>query len=90
MSAANRDIITGNIGEWSEIYVFFKLLADEKLYAADANLNHLKNTYYPIYEIKRCDENRVLKYIRESDNIRILNNETELLSIPISEFIEIS
>ncbi|MBD3211216.1 MAG: HpaII family restriction endonuclease, partial [Candidatus Lokiarchaeota archaeon] len=30
--------ITGNKGEWSEIYVFFKLLADGKLYAADGDL----------------------------------------------------
>jgi len=31
-------MITGNKGEWSEAYVFLKLLGDGKLYAADQNL----------------------------------------------------
>jgi hypothetical protein len=34
-----------NKGEWSEIYVFFKLLADGKLYAADKNLMKQKLFY---------------------------------------------
>ncbi|RTK92254.1 MAG: HpaII family restriction endonuclease [Rickettsiales bacterium] len=29
-----------NKGEWSEFYTFLRLLADGKLYAADANLNN--------------------------------------------------
>ena len=33
--------MTGNIGEWSELYTMFKLLADGKLYAADANTNKI-------------------------------------------------
>ena len=33
--------MTGNIGEWSELYTLFKLLADGKLYAADANTNKI-------------------------------------------------
>lgn len=32
----------GNKGEWSELYVFFQLLADGKLYAADENMNKKK------------------------------------------------
>ena len=31
-------MLTGNKGEWSEIYVLFKLLAEGKLYAADEHL----------------------------------------------------
>ena len=31
-------MLKGNKGEWSEIYVFLKLLADGKLYSADENL----------------------------------------------------
>jgi hypothetical protein len=46
-------MITGNKGEWSEIYVFLKLLADGKLNAADANLNAIPGVYYPIIKILR-------------------------------------
>ena len=46
-------MLTGNKGEWSEIYVFLKLLADGRLNAADANLNAIPNVYYPIIKILR-------------------------------------
>ncbi|MDU4854253.1 MAG: HpaII family restriction endonuclease, partial [Clostridioides difficile] len=38
-------MISGNKGEWSEIYVLFKLLADGKIYAADSELNKLHDIY---------------------------------------------
>ena len=41
-------MLTGNKGEWSEIYVFLKLLADGKLYSADENLEIIENIYYEI------------------------------------------
>ncbi|NLB89535.1 MAG: HpaII family restriction endonuclease, partial [Syntrophomonadaceae bacterium] len=40
-------MITGNKGEWSEVYTFFKLLSDGRLYAADADLNKIEDIYYP-------------------------------------------
>lgn len=45
-----------NIGEWSEIYAFFKLLADGKLYCGDGQLNRYDEKYYPILEIFRNDD----------------------------------
>lgn len=44
-----------NIGEWSEVYAFFKLLADGKLYCGDGHLNRYDDKYYPILEIFRND-----------------------------------
>lgn len=44
---------TGNKGEWSELYAFFRLLEKGKIYAADENLNKLKDNYYPIIKILR-------------------------------------
>lgn len=46
-------MITGNIGEWSELYVLLKLLADGKLYAADADLNKLNEVYSPLLKVFR-------------------------------------
>ena len=33
--------LKGNKGEWSEIYIFFKLLSDGKIYAADKNMEKI-------------------------------------------------
>jgi hypothetical protein len=44
-----------NIGEWSEVYAFFKLLADGRLYCGDGYLNRYDDKYYPILEIFRND-----------------------------------
>lgn len=33
--------ITGNKGEWSEIYTLLKLLGEGKVYAGDQNLNRI-------------------------------------------------
>lgn len=46
-------MITGNKGEWSELYVFLRLLADGKLHAADAELRKLEQVYFPILSIFR-------------------------------------
>jgi type II restriction enzyme len=56
----------GNTGEWSEIYVFLKLLADGKLYAADADLNRIADMYYPIIKIMRTTEQTEYEYCRDS------------------------
>ena len=40
--------LSGNKGEWSEIYVFLRLLEIGKLYAADADLNKMDDVFYNI------------------------------------------
>ena len=46
-------MIAGNKGEWSELYVLLRLLADGKIYAADADLRKLEQVYSPILTIFR-------------------------------------
>ena len=43
--------LSGNKGEWSEIYVFLRLLEVGKLYAADADLNKMDDVFYNIINI---------------------------------------
>ena len=43
-------MISGNKGEWSEFYAFLKLLCDNKLYAADENLEKLENGIKIVYD----------------------------------------
>ena len=49
--------LTGNKGEWSEIYAFFRLLGEGKVHAGDADLNKL-DLYYPILSIIREESKR--------------------------------
>lgn len=45
--------LSGNRGEWSEIYIFLKLMAAGKIYAADSNMKKLANVYLNILKIIR-------------------------------------
>ena len=46
---------SGNKGEWSELYTFFKLLADGRLYSGDGKMNRYNEKWFPILEIFRDD-----------------------------------
>ncbi|MGN0047076.1 MAG: HpaII family restriction endonuclease [Eggerthellaceae bacterium] len=46
-------MLTGNKGEWSEVYVFLKLLGDGKLYAADEELMPRDDLFFPVNKIYR-------------------------------------
>ena len=45
--------LTGNKGEWSEIYVLLRLLGDGKIYSADENIKKNEDVYIPILKIFR-------------------------------------
>ena len=47
--------LTGNKGEWSEIYTLLKLLGEGKVHAGDENLNKINDLFYPIVMILRHD-----------------------------------
>ncbi len=79
-----------NKGEWSELYTFLRLLADGKLYAADADLNKIENEFYPIIKIIRQSKNHKnpLFYMVEEGKIAIVasENETQIKQIPTEDF----
>ena len=80
-------MITQNKGEWSELYVFLKLLGDGILYAADANLNKIEDLYYPLIEILRKEDEQVKHYLKDSPNIQVKDNDGNIvLKLPMSEF----
>lgn len=81
--------ITGNKGEWGEIYTLLKLLGDGKVHAGDQNMNKIKDLFYPIIMILREENNNHLNYIREEQDVVIQTPEREeLLRIPSSIFLE--
>lgn len=81
--------MTGNIGEWSELYTLFKLLADGKLYAADADTNKIPEIYYDVLKVIRSQSNGTLEYCRDAE-IKVISVETGdvICSVPIQSFIE--
>lgn len=66
-----------NKGEWSEFYTFLRLLADGKLYAADANLQKIESLYYPLVNvIRRSIKHKApLSYEVEDKKIIIIDSE---------------
>ncbi len=52
-----------NKGEWSEPYVFLKLLEEGVLYAADSDLNKISDIHYPIIKILREECGQSMEYL---------------------------
>lgn len=80
-------MITGNKGEWSEIYTLFKLLGDKQLYLGDKNIEKLESIVYPIIKILRSENDSGFEYTVQDELIIISGNE-EVLKIPVSKFKE--
>lgn len=64
--------LTGNIGEWSEVYTFFKLLAEGKLFPADGKMNRIKTQPYPIKQVFRDDSPNRVEYTIDSIKKHVL------------------
>lgn len=80
--------VTGNKGEWSELYVLFKLLAEGRLHGANDRLEKLES-YYPIISVIRKERNGSVKYdIENNVNIKIIRSSDNSIinEIPIEDF----
>lgn len=82
-------MLKGNKGEWSEIYVLLKLLADGKLHAADENLEKIEEVFYPIIKILRTEVGGKREYIING-NVKIIDGETKsiLAKFPTNDFVK--
>jgi type II restriction enzyme len=89
MTQTKTNNITGNVGEWSEIYTLLKLLGEGKVYAGDQNLDKIKNLFYPIIMILRHENDGNFNYKVSNPDVVIVNETgTELLRVPSSVFVE--
>ncbi len=80
-------MMTGNKGEWSEIYALFKLLGEKNLFAGDADLKKIESLFYPIVKIIRSETGGNYEYEITSDLVVISGGE-EKLRIPVKTFAE--
>lgn len=78
-------MITGNKGEWSEIYALFKLLGDKQLFLGNRDIEKLEGLVYPIIKILRTENNGDFEYSIK-DEIIVISGNNEVLKIPISQF----
>lgn len=80
--------LSGNKGEWSEIYALFRLLGEGKVHAGDANMNKLE-LYYPIIDIIRKEAKRYEYKPDVKRNIVIIDEDgVEYARIPMDKFVE--
>ncbi|MDE5750428.1 MAG: HpaII family restriction endonuclease [Duncaniella sp.] len=76
-----------NNGEWAEVYIFFKVIADRKLYTADAAFNPIKDVYLDVLGVIREEiKGKVIEY-KTGEEVAILLNNEPIGTVPTSEFI---
>lgn len=75
--------IKANKGEWSEFYTLLKLLDEQKLYAADENLDKLKDIFYPVLKIITAKgSGREMSYdLDNSEDIKFFNPNTTTITL---------
>ena len=78
-------MITGNKGEWSEIYTLFKLLGDKQLFLGNKEIEKLEGIVYPILRVLRTENNGDFEYSIK-DEIILISGGEEVLKIPVPEF----
>lgn len=78
-------MITGNKGEWSEIYTLLKIIADKKLTAGDSNLDKIESLIFPIIKVLRNESNGTFEFSYNKDLV-IVKNDKEEFRISVDDF----
>lgn len=77
-------MLKGNKGDWSELYVFAKLLSEGKLFQSDIDLNRDENNYYEVIKAYREEGKSSLEFERnQSILLYLISDENRKL---IGEF----
>ena len=75
-----------NKGEWSEIYIFFKLLSDRRIYVADKDMNKIADAFLDIISIIREEtQGQEYRYFT-GDNVKITLNGSEVKIVDSKQF----
>lgn len=79
--------LKGNKGEWSELYAFFKLLAEGYLYCGDEKLNRYNDIFFPILEIFKDNSiNRNSYKVQHDKKSIFITGESLNIEIPQEKF----
>ncbi|NLK75606.1 MAG: HpaII family restriction endonuclease [Clostridiales bacterium] len=75
-------MMSGNKGEWSELYAFFKLLSQGRVHAANEKVEKIDTVYYPITKIMREEQQgTVIDYIISEDKVLIEIQSNQIMSV---------
>lgn len=77
-------MLTGNKGEWSELYALFKIIADKNIYAGDGDLNKIEEMMFPVISVLRNEINNSIQFSYDNDIVIVKGNNE--FRIPVSEF----
>lgn len=77
-----------NYGEWTEAYVFLRLLGNGRIYAADRDFNRDENVYIDILNIIRHEKDHILKFSRELESVCATDNDVVFRVLAFSELTE--
>ena len=81
--------MTGNKGEWSELYVFLRLLSEGRIYAADECVKKIADVFYPVLKVIREEQKgQPIEYIIADQNVWVEKEDTRLITVPRSELEE--
>lgn len=80
--------LTGNKGEWSELYAFFRLLADGCLYSGDGKLNVNFHKYFPILKVFRNDAQDRTEYeiVESTHSVLLHRGNIQTIEVGREEF----
>lgn len=78
-------MITGNKGEWSEVYTLLKVISDKQLFTGDSNLNRIETLIFPIIKVLRDETNGTFEFSYDNDLVIVKNGEKEI-RISVLEF----
>lgn len=65
----SSDAKTGNVGEWSEVYVFFHILSTQRIFPCDSSLKRY-DYGYPVLEIIRIGKDEEEHFIFNEESLK--------------------
>ena len=80
--------MTGNVGEWSEIYTLFKLLGDEQVFSGNEDIEKIEGLFYPIISVLRAEADGEFNYIIDKNLVLVNSSGKTLLKLSVKEFAE--
>jgi len=79
--------LSGNRGEWGEIYIFFKILTDKRIYTADAEFNKLEDIFLDVLSIIREEQPGEVYNYNTGDVVVIKHNDKEVGRMSNEKFV---
>ncbi|MBQ7702266.1 MAG: HpaII family restriction endonuclease [Candidatus Methanomethylophilaceae archaeon] len=80
--------LTGNKGEWSEMYAFLRIISDGRIYGADGDSNKRDDIFYDINRVIRTEDKDTLDYVVSKDghSAEVRSGSDVLLTVERTEF----